>query len=123
MSKRILLVDDEIEIVSIVSELLEDLDHQVTTAENGQKALELLEDQQFDLMILDNHMPILTGEDVLNELYPTKPDGLKIIFASGQTLNLMELVEKSQYFNIVDSLLNKPYKIAQIEDAIEELFN
>ena len=123
MSKKILLVDDEQEIVSILSELLEDLDHEVTTAVNGQEALEKLENDKFDVMILDNQMPILTGEDVLNELYPdNKPEGLKIIFASGQTLNLIELVEKSNYFNIVDSLLNKPYRVYQIEDTLEELF-
>ncbi len=123
MSKKILLVDDEQEIVSILSELLEDLDHEVTTAVNGQEALEKLENDKFDVMILDNQMPILTGEDVLNELYPdNKPEGLKIIFASGQTLNLIELVEKSNYFNIVDSLLNKPYRVSQIEDTLEELF-
>ena len=123
MSKKILLVDDELEIVSILSELLEDFDHEVTTAGNGQEALEKLDNDKFDVMILDNQMPILTGEDVLSELYPdNKPEGLKIIFASGQTLNLIELVEKSNYFNIVDALLNKPYKVSQIEDTLEELF-
>lgn len=121
MSKKILLVDDELEIVSILSELLEDLDYSVTTALNGKEALERLESDKFDIMIIDNNMPILTGEEVLSEIYPTKPEGLKIIFASGQTLNLIELVEKAQYFTIVDGLLNKPYKVSQIEDLIDEL--
>ena len=118
---KILLVDDEKEITDILSVLLEDEDHSVEVASNGKEALTKLRSEKFDLLILDNQMPILSGEEVLDELYKERIDGLKIIFASGQSMSLLDLVEKNQHFELVDYLLNKPYKVEQIEAAISEL--
>ena len=118
---KILLVDDEKEITDILSVLLEDEDHSVEVASNGKEALTKLRSEKFDLLILDNQMPILSGEEVLDELYKERIDGLKIIFASGQSMSLLDLVEKNQHFELVDYLLNKPYKVELIEAAISEL--
>lgn len=119
---KILLVDDEKEITSILKTLLEDDEHEIEIANNGQEGLDLLSKKSFDLLILDNQMPVLSGEEVLDELFKNRIPGLKIIFASGQSMSLLELIEKNHHFELVDLLLNKPYKVEQIESAIEELF-
>ena len=67
MKKKILLVDDMEEIHEVIKGLLED-DYEITSALNGKEALKKLLTEHFDLVILDNHMPIYTGLEVLEEI-------------------------------------------------------
>lgn len=65
---RILLVDDEYDIQEIVAEILEDAGYRVLVAKNGREALERLEKDKVDLIILDIMMPIMSGPEVVKEL-------------------------------------------------------
>lgn len=68
MSKRILVVDDEEVIRKFVKIHLSKLGYEVTEAEDGQKALEKIEEQKFDLIICDVMMPNKSGWDVVKEV-------------------------------------------------------
>lgn len=68
MSKRILVVDDEEIIRKFVKIHLNKLGYEVTEAEDGQKALEKIEDQKFDLIICDVMMPNKSGWEVVKEV-------------------------------------------------------
>lgn len=73
---NILAVDDEEAIRSMLSDLLTDLGHQVTVAVDGQDALDILKEQQFDLIISDLLMPRLNGIELLHaarRIYPQCP--------------------------------------------------
>ncbi|MGX2974706.1 response regulator [Ursidibacter arcticus] len=65
---KILLVDDDIELTELLAELLslEGFDTQVV--HNGQEALQELELQQYDLMLLDVMMPVLNGIETLKQV-------------------------------------------------------
>jgi DNA-binding response OmpR family regulator len=65
---RILVVDDNPLNRDILARYLERLDHKVSLAENGQQALEMINANQFDLILLDILMPKLDGYQVLNRL-------------------------------------------------------
>ena len=65
---RILFVDDEPAIVQAVTGVLKDLGHGVTTAEDGRRALELCQDQSFDLVVSDIRMPHVDGLKLLATL-------------------------------------------------------
>jgi len=65
---RILLVDDEYDIQEIVAEILEDAGYRVLVANNGREALNLLENDKVDLIILDIMMPIMSGPEMVREL-------------------------------------------------------
>lgn len=119
---NILIVDDEQEIIDVLEMIFEELGHKTISAKNGQEALDLIQFKEIDLMILDNSMPILSGEDVLETLYREKNHNFKIIFSSGQTMSLLNLVNENEHFVIVDYILNKPFKIANIKEALEEIF-
>lgn len=67
-SGRILLVDDEYDIQEIVAEILEDAGYRVLVAKNGREALERLEEDRVDLIILDIMMPIMSGPEMVKEL-------------------------------------------------------
>jgi two-component system, sensor histidine kinase and response regulator len=58
---RILLVEDALVHQKLASNLLQRDGHAVTVTENGQQALDLLEHQQFDLVLMDVDMPVMDG--------------------------------------------------------------
>lgn len=80
--QRILVVDDEEAILSLLSRLLTLAGYQVSTAPNGCQALDILARKTFDLMLLDQQMPGMSGQEVLKELegYNSKP---RIVLITG----------------------------------------
>ena len=60
---RILLVDDNLVNLKFASILLGKHGHQVVTAENGKECLDALDQGAFDLILMDIHMPVMTGEE------------------------------------------------------------
>jgi two-component system response regulator MprA len=91
MSSRILIVDDEEKILSLLTRLFAAKGYEVLTASNGKEALDLLRDgQTVDLIVLDKRMPEMDGFGVLNELKKTGLDKkIPVILLSGE-LNLDE---------------------------------
>jgi DNA-binding NtrC family response regulator len=70
MSARgnILLVDDEERLLKALAKALREDGHEVTTSASGREALKLLSLRSFDLLILDNRMPEITGLELVREL-------------------------------------------------------
>ncbi len=58
---KILLVEDEINIASFIERGLQEFGHTVTTAHDGTSGWQALENDSFDLLILDNIMPGMNG--------------------------------------------------------------
>ena len=78
MSKKILVVDDDELVLIALEELLKPCGYEVSTALNGQVALEKAGEEKFDLMILDIIMPGIDGFELCRkiremELYRTVP--------------------------------------------------
>lgn len=68
MSKKVIVVDDELSIVTLLQYNLEQAGFNVLTAMDGKKALELAETEQADVMILDLMLPELDGMEVCKEM-------------------------------------------------------
>lgn len=66
--KRILIVDDEQHIVSLISMTLRRGGYEVITADNGPRALELARAFALDLVVMDFNMPGMTGSDLAERL-------------------------------------------------------
>jgi CheY-like chemotaxis protein len=64
----VLVVDDDPSIRETVSDVLEDEGYRVVLAENGRRAMELLESTHPNLMLLDLMMPVMSGWEVLEAL-------------------------------------------------------
>lgn len=111
---RILVVDDDALVRSSTVMLLEELGHEVTDADSGRRALEILgSGKQVDVVITDQAMPEMTGVElanVLNERYPTMP----ILLATG-------FADPSLEKNTKLPRLSKPYRLAQLETAVSRL--
>jgi len=65
---KVLIVDDEELNVDYLEQRLEDLEYQIITASDGQKALDKIKSDQPDLILLDLMMPVLDGFAVLSQV-------------------------------------------------------
>lgn len=86
MAARVLVVDDDPQVVRIVQRSLEREGFEVVTAYNGAECLLVLDSQRPDLLLLDIGMPVLDGFQVLR-LLKEKPDtkGLPIIMLTARS--------------------------------------
>ena len=82
----ILVVDDEGAIRYSISKTLQRVGYQVHTAENGEKALEMMEHQMYDVVLTDIRMPGLTGVELLSEIKEQAPDAVVILLTGYASL-------------------------------------
>ena len=68
MAKKVLVVDDEPDVLKIVSFRLKSAGYEVKTASDGQEALDLIEKDCPDLILLDLRMPVMDGYEAINIL-------------------------------------------------------
>ncbi len=123
MAHRILIVDDDVLMLEALHDLFESSGYEVKVANRGQKALKILEEETFDLLILDVVMPKMTGFDVCIEVRKRKDTmrGVKIIMltakaksrdpksdACGCDLYIAKPVEPGKLLKIVQNLLANP---------------
>jgi CheY-like chemotaxis protein len=111
---RILLVDDEEEILRLVARRLTRRGHQVTTASDSSQALARLREGPFDLAILDFTMPVMNGLELAGRCRARYP-ALKILMLTGSPV--IEEIEIARY-----PFLRKPLENLQdLDQAIERL--
>jgi CheY-like chemotaxis protein len=118
---KILVAEDEKAIAELVSLGLNNAGHAVDVVHDGQAALHKITErkQHYDLLITDNNMPRLSGYQLIQQL---RSDGFqgKIIVASSSVTPEMETAYRSKF---VDVIVAKPYRIADLCEAVEHLAN
>ena len=82
--ERILLVDDEEQIVAMEQQMLENLGYQVTARTDSQEALKVFSEhpQDFDLVITDMTMPYMTGDQLAQKMLDIEPN-IPVILCTG----------------------------------------
>lgn len=90
-NERILLIDDEEQIVSMEQQMLENLGYQVTARTNSEEALREFsqQPQNYDLVITDMTMPHMTGDQLAKKLLDIKPD-IPVILCTGFNEDITE---------------------------------
>ncbi|MCP8940313.1 response regulator [Alsobacter sp. SYSU M60028] len=111
---RVLLVEDDPLVMLSTAAMLEDLEHHVTQAESGARALELLGgDEPFDLVVSDFSMPGMNGLQLAERIRASWPD-LPILITSGQS-------EIGGAGRLDLPRLAKPYRQEDLARAIDRL--
>lgn len=87
ISGHILIIDDEPVLRKTLARVLQQAGFEVTTAENGEQGLDLLQGSNFDLAYMDLRMPGLSGLDVLNLIHARYPNMPVILFTAQPDLN------------------------------------
>lgn len=98
-SQTILLVDDNSHGLIARKSVLEELGYQVTTARNGEEALEFYADKHFDLVVTDFKMPKMDGAELIRRVRELDP-AARIIMLSG-FVEPLGLTEKSTGADVV----------------------
>jgi CheY-like chemotaxis protein len=116
--KRILVAEDNKINFFVVNKFLTGWGVKVTHAENGKIALDILEREDFDLVIMDLHMPVMDGIEATRIIRQSKDPGIKDIPVVALTAAIMsESHDKIEDLSINDYVL-KPFKPQDLFDKI-----
>jgi CheY-like chemotaxis protein len=113
---QILWVDDEIELLKPHVIFLEEKDYAVSTANNGDDALELIEEKQFDIIFLDENMPGKSGLETLSEIKNKHPELPVVMVTKSEEEDLMDDAIGSK----ISDYLIKPVNPKQILLSIKK---
>lgn len=119
MARKILFVDDEVQILQSVKMLFDKSGYEASIAESGEKAMEILSKEPIDLIISDIRMPGMDGYQLLckvKELYPKIPR----VILSGYSDE--KIVLKALQQNIAKIYVFKPWENEKLLKAIEQIF-
>ena len=120
MSKKILVVDDEPDILKVVIFRIKKLGYDVSIASNGQEALDMLKDDHPGLIIMDIAMPVMDG---LTATVKIRENGayndiaILILTASKLTDGLEERVLESG----ANGLITKPFEAQDFISAVQNM--
>ena len=116
MSKKILIIDDQPEILEILSEVIEILGHEVHAITSGKELDQVFSAHSIDIVISDYQMPDMTGyeiAEVIKEKYPL----VKVYIVSGYHGILSS--EKMLKYGVC-GLLDKPFKMDELEKILKD---
>lgn len=115
-NKKILFVDDDKDLAFIITEMLEGYGYKVTNAHDSETAFNLMEDNMYDLVLLDINLPDMTGFELCMEL--RRVSTVPIIFASARTSE----TDRITGFDIGgDDYLEKPYSMKELLARVNAL--
>lgn len=116
--KRILVCEDDLMMQKAIQGRLTADGYQVTSASDGQAALDLLESEEFDLVLTDLHMPQVTGMEIIQYLKQEKQTKIPVLVLSKDA---MEDTVEDAYNLGVDDFLNKPLRPAMLSAKVKKL--
>jgi two-component system response regulator PilR (NtrC family) len=112
---KILVVDDEKSMREILEIFLKSENYAVTTADNGEKAIEAIKNDIFDLVITDMKMPKVGGLEVLKHIKQISPDTVVVIItAFGTTESAVEAMKLGAY-----DYIQKPFQMDDIRLVVK----
>ena len=120
-TERILLVDDDHNVIDTIKQMLEPLGYKVTASHGSMEALNTFRNspQAFDLVLTDLAMPIMTGLFLASELIKLRPN-IPIIILTGYIADISIKEAKSMGINTV---LIKPFSQRRLVSAIRKTFD
>jgi DNA-binding NarL/FixJ family response regulator len=120
--KRLLLIDDDPNLILLVKEYLEFRGYEIGTAENGREALDVLEHDVPDMIICDVAMPEMDGYTFVEQVRQSERTGwIPVLFlsAKGQSTDRVKSLNKGG-----DVYMVKPFEpeelVAQVESALKQ---
>jgi DNA-binding response OmpR family regulator len=119
-SKRILLVDDDQEIIESMKTVLESRGYDIMVARDGNQGLAMAESEEPDLVVLDMMMPKRSGFLVLEKLRRSRPDPMRVIMITAN-----EGSRHKAYAEMlgVDDYIRKPFAMDRLLDSVDRLLS
>jgi CheY-like chemotaxis protein len=115
--KRILVIDDELQISTLMCDVLEQQGAQIDLANSGRQAVEQMKAKEYDLYICDRRMPDLSGEGLYRSVECTNPElRSRFLFVTGDVMN-----DDADDFLVQSGVqfLTKPFRSVELVAAAE----
>lgn len=116
MSKRVLVVDDEKLIVKGIRFSLEQDDMQVDCAYDGEEALELAQENHYDIILLDLMLPKIDGLEVCQQIRDFSNVPIVMLTAKGEDMDKILGLEYG-----ADDYITKPFNILEVKARIKAI--
>ena len=116
--RRILVVDDQESMRTLLKDMLEVIGYEVTVAEGGEEALRLMEAGEFDLVLTDLNMPSMDGTALLRAIKAINAELPVVIITGYGTFH----TEKRVMREGANGYISKPCTLAKIENTLAGVF-
>ncbi len=113
---RVLLVEDNLINQKVATRILESMKLQVSIASNGKEAVDMVQNDTFDIVFMDIQMPIMNGYDSTQEM---RSRGIKIPIIA-MTANAMKEDREKSIESGMDDFISKPITYKAITDIIQK---
>jgi two-component system alkaline phosphatase synthesis response regulator PhoP len=117
--KKVLIVDDEIHIVYVVTIKLRNNDYDVISAENGAEAFELACSEKPDIIVTDFQMPVMSGLELVEKIRQCdQTKNIPVIMLTARSF----AIEDQQKENLqISQCLSKPFSPKELLENIEDI--
>lgn len=119
MGERILLVDDEKDLLEVLDEFLTEKGYQVSTAQNASQALDLVGREQFDLILSDINMPGTKGFELLAEVAQIRPTLKRALITAYDVRDYLRMARDHDVGNIIAK--TTPFNFDEVELLIRNI--
>lgn len=113
----ILIVDDDLPTCETFMDMLEEKGYRIARASSGEEAIEMVQEQRFDIVFIDVKMPVMNGLEVYLALRKIRPD-IKVIMMTGYRQEVQDLVEEAIKNNAY-TCIYKPFDIDNMLKLVE----
>ena len=122
MPKKIVYIEDDIEMTYLIKMILERKGYEIITTNNGLEGFELVEKENPDLVLLDLMMPEIDGWDIFQQLRSnsnTEKIPVIVISAKAQPIDKVLGLQVAK----VNNYVGKPFKPQELIDSIEKILD
>ncbi|MCE7069476.1 response regulator transcription factor [Dyadobacter sp. CY327] len=114
---KLLLIEDEPSVISLIQRSLSASGHEITVAMDGKSGLEMATNHTFDMIILDLMLPVINGMEVCRKIRSAgNATPILMLTALGTTENIVSGLDAG-----ADDYMTKPFKLAELEARIRTL--
>ena len=117
MGEKILVVEDDVDLINIYKEILELKNFEVYTAENGQEGVEKFKEVKPSLVIMDGDMPVLDGYESFSQIKQIDKDANVIIITG---ISEHESKNQDAIKRGLIKVISKPLGVNQLVELAEE---
>lgn len=119
-TKRILIVDDQSNVVASIRRGCKGQDFEVLTAGSGQEALAILDDTEVQVLLSDQHMPEMSGDALFELVERAYPYIAKVLITGYTTL---ESITRSVNNSAIYKIIYKPWRNDDLVSIIQDAFD
>lgn len=121
-SKRILVIDDDLDLRQVLVAALESHGYAVAAASNGREGLAALKAQDVDLVITDIVMPEMEGIETIFQIISKNPHQKLIAMSGGGRISAREYLEDANLLGAT-ATLPKPFTLSELLDLVESILD